>query len=270
MVFSHRSNGNVSSRGKDTRTNISDNLHFAEESPVIFFITIPNTVHGEQLFVQLIQSITARTWLFRFCRVTLCFLCAEVMAKRCMAQPGSANRNRISVITQSLAKPEILLDSSHFDTEKFFPSNSGIGRRWLGRSSNEMSTMSINMPSGKSKTEQCLLRIEPLEEPLVSGNIADCYEYITRHLFVLRASKISDALSRMAPGANKLLDVLREGTHPCLKESGPIDINPDTKVHYLTVQELIAITRIFERWPFKPEILFDVSIVQNISRARNL
>lgn len=240
---------------------ISYSRTIPDESPILYFITLPNTVHGEQLFAQLIAAIANRLWLFRFARISLAMICSEQIAMRCLAETSSKFRNRLSVSTQVVSEPHLLLDSSHFlpNANHFWPSSPTIGPR-LPQTKKHSSLVAGRLSSGNTKQDQCLLLIEPKQQPLVSGGDADAYDYLTRNMFVLKAQTVAQSLTHMAPGAVRLLDVMKQGTHPVMREMGEhITIDPDTKVNQLSVKQFVALAKLFDRWPFRPAQLFEVS-----------
>jgi transcription factor 1 len=151
------------------------------------------------------------------------------------------------------------MDSSHFlpHHDHFYPKEPPIGPRLpLTRSSAYLGVGKLS--SGLSKADNCLMVIEPREEPLVAGTDFEAYEYILRNLFVLRATGIASALKHMAPGAANILNVIKAG-HPAMATIGPIDIDPDTLVNDLTIKQFVGLAKMFERWPFRPAHLFEVS-----------
>ena len=52
----------------------------ADPSPLYFVAQLPNTVHGEQLFAQIVHAISSGSWLFKFGRVKMAFVCGESVA----------------------------------------------------------------------------------------------------------------------------------------------------------------------------------------------
>lgn len=51
-----------------------------------------------------------------------------------------------------------------------------------------------NLPSGASRQGMCLLTIEPRKDPLISNDVIESFEFVTRNLFVLRTQPISKAM----------------------------------------------------------------------------
>jgi len=163
----------------------------------------------------------------------------------------------MTALAQALGEPRIVMDSSQFlpHENHFYPPKPLIGPRLPltkgGIASGKMST-------GLSKTENCLLLIEPRVQPLVSGVEMDAYEFILRNLFVLRKNAVGKALTHMAPGATSILDKMRNG-HPAMASVGAVEIDPATNVEDLTILQLVGLAKMFERWPFRPVHLFEVS-----------
>ncbi|KAH0609435.1 uncharacterized protein H6S33_012921 [Morchella sextelata] len=73
----------------------------------------------------------------------------------------------------------------------------------------------------------------------------ETFNWLLRTLFLLRAHTISSALATLAPGGEYILDNLAAGVH----------INPDQRTRTLTADELVEITRAWETWPFRSELL---------------
>lgn len=73
----------------------------------------------------------------------------------------------------------------------------------------------------------------------------ETFAWLVKNLFVLRATGIGDALRTIAPGAD---DVLQDTVLPDGKR-----VDARKRVRTLNVDELIAITKAWKSWPFKPE-----------------
>jgi transcription factor 1 len=161
-------------------------------------------------------------------------------------------------VTQVLAEAEILLESEHLSPHEhhFWPYQHSAGGR-LPRTQNP-DISKENKTGSLLAYGQCLLKIEPRADVLLQPQEVEPFEYIVRNLFVKRASSIKSQLAHLAPGAVKLLDVMRDD-HPALAALGPVDINPDTLICDMTHTQFIALSKIFERWPFKPRSYFEVS-----------
>ena len=163
----------------------------------------------------------------------------------------------MSLLAQALTDSRIVMDSTHFlpHEEHFWPDTPDIGPRLPitrtgGFSHGKMST-------GMAKVDNCLLLVEPKIQPLISGAEMDSFEYILRNLFVLKRHSVSSALKHMAPGADNILKMLHSG-HPVMETMGPIEIDPETIVMDLTVEQFVCLAKLFDRWPFRPVHLFEV------------
>lgn len=248
-------------------------------SPVVFFAHLPTSVHGEQLLAQLITAIANRLWMFQYARMPMFFVCSEHVAQvrllllevrrparslnapsssqRCIAPPNHRLRGKMSLLAQALTNSRIVMDSTHFlpHEEHFWPDTPDIGPRLPitrtgGFSHGKMST-------GMAKVDNCLLLVEPKIQPLISGAEMDSFEYVLRNLFVLKRHSVSSALKHMAPGADNILKMLHSG-HPVMETMGPIEIDPETIVMDLTVEQFVCLAKLFDRWPFRPVHLFEV------------
>ncbi|KAH8151728.1 uncharacterized protein LAJ45_04350 [Morchella importuna] len=73
----------------------------------------------------------------------------------------------------------------------------------------------------------------------------ETFNWLLRTLFLLRAHTISSALATLAPGGEHILDNLAPGVH----------IDPEQRTRTLTADELVEITRAWETWPFRNELL---------------
>lgn len=167
----------------------------------------------------------------------------------------------MSVISQALTDVRILMDSSHLlpHHEHFWPDAPVVGRRLpltpSGMGPGKLST-------GQSKEDNCLLLFEPKVKPMISGVEFEAYEYLIKGLFVMKASSIKKALKHMLPGAVSILDAMKRG-HPAMTSIGQVDVDPEELVCNLTVTQLVALAKMFERWPFRPQHLFSVSIISD-------
>ena len=70
-------------------------------SPIIYFAQLPNTVHGEQLFAQIVHAISSRSWLFKFGRVKMVFVCGDTVSMRSLASPQDLrSRAKLGTVVQ--------------------------------------------------------------------------------------------------------------------------------------------------------------------------
>lgn len=166
-------------------------------------------------------------------------------------------RGKMTLLAEALTDTRILLDSSHFlpHEEHFWPSYPEIGPR-LPRTRSTLNTGKLS--SGITKSDNCLLLVEPKVKPMVSGVDMDAFEFVLRNLFVLKSHPVGEALKHMAPGAANILNMMQSG-HPAMQTIGPVKVDPGMRVTDLSVEQLVGLAKVFERWPFRPLNLFQVS-----------
>ncbi|WFD31373.1 hypothetical protein MSPP1_002408 [Malassezia sp. CBS 17886] len=169
-------------------------LDWSAPSPIVFVAQLPNTVHGEQLYAQLVHAISSGFWLFKYGRVPMTFVCGESIATRSLAQPQDhRNRAKLGTTVQCLAAPRLVTPAEQLlpYADHFYPPTA-----WIGPRVPITSTFipNSNISSGLSKRNLCVMQVDPLEQPLVSARDMDSFEFLTRNLFVLKTKPIADAL----------------------------------------------------------------------------
>ncbi|PWN32256.1 S-adenosyl-L-methionine-dependent methyltransferase [Meira miltonrushii] len=258
-------------RQPDYKDGIFAGDSWKKPSSLLFLAQLPNTVHSEQLVSQLLRSISNRYWLYRHARVRMAFICSQQMAERCMAQVSDRLYGKLTLVAGAMADCTVALDSSHFKpyAEHFWPSKPAVGPQ---------TPITVHLGSIKdhrqqatpAKTDQCLLILEPRVKPLIEGSSElESFDYITKNLFILRSSHVKKALAHIAPGADNILDAMNSGKHPAMQEIGNVTIDPKTIVSKLTLTQLIGLSKMFDRWPFRPANLFDEGRIEEIAEHRN-
>lgn len=225
-------------------------------SPLVFVAQIPNTVHGEQLFAQLVHAISSGFWLFQYGRVKMVFVCGETVATRALATPAnSRDRAKLGTTVQCLSTPELLISSDQLQPygDYFYPPTPSIGPRVPITNT---FIPNANISSGLSKRNLAVLSIDPLKHLLVKSRDLDAFEFLTRNLFVLKTKPISEALKHVAPGAANILKMLAPD-RPGMQDRPHEVILPDTPVVQLTNEQWAALAVVFEKWPFRPQNLFE-------------
>ncbi|KAN0059882.1 hypothetical protein ACQY0O_008456 [Thecaphora frezii] len=231
-------------------------LAWQSKSPIFFFAQLPNTVHGEQLFAQIVHAIASRLWLFRYGRIRLGFVCGEALARRCLAQAGDRNnRAKLGTTVQCLADVEIHIDSEHFSPHHhhFFPHTLAIGPR-VPVSSGHIPNS--NPSTGLTRTGMCMMTLVPKQKPMLDQRDIEAFEFVTRNLFVLKSKSVHEALTHIAPGGQNVLKMLTKDrvAQGLIRDDEVID--PNTKVYDLTNAQWTSLARTFEKWPFRPEVSF--------------
>ncbi|PWN28371.1 hypothetical protein BDZ90DRAFT_274123 [Jaminaea rosea] len=129
-------------------------------APVVFVSQLPNTVHGDQLYTQLIAAMGNGGWIFPYGRIKLAFVMPETLAKRATANAGSAWRARIGTLGGIYAWQRIIQSAQSLEpqTDCFWPENLRAQRRTLR---NAASISNENMASGSSQLAMCTLTAVP-------------------------------------------------------------------------------------------------------------
>jgi len=225
-------------------------------SPIVFFAQLPNTVHGEQLFAQLVNAISSRLWLFQFGRVKMVFVCGETVALRSMASPQDPRtRAKLGATVQCLSTPRQLLSGDEMEpyAEHMYPPTPSIGPRVPVTS---IFIPNSNISTGLQKRKLTALEIDPLRSPLIDARDMDSFEFLTRNMFVLKSKTVLEGLKHTAPGANNILRLVAP-EHPRMKDRPDDVVLPDTPIVELTNQQWASLASAFERWPFRPDTHVD-------------
>ncbi|CEH14404.1 DIMETHYLADENOSINE TRANSFERASE 1, MITOCHONDRIAL [Ceraceosorus bombacis] len=252
------------SQGKVSRLRKHDTESWTAKSQIIFLAQLPNIVYSEQLFAQLCHAIAHRQWYYQFTRVKMAFVCSEALANRALAEPGNRARAKLGVIVQSLADVTKALPASEFlpHSQKIYPSTALRDPELIQREidSNQGKVLAAyktsRLAANLSKRGTSLIIVDPKIKPLVGHGELDALEFITRNLFVLRNQTVEHALKHVAPGAENLLQHLKPDTEETRDHPERI-ILPDYIVMHLTNEQWAALARVFDCWPFRPQILIE-------------
>lgn len=225
-------------------------------SPILFFAQLPNTVHGEQLYAQLVHAISSRSWLFKYGRVQMVFVCGETVALRSLASPQDMRtRAKLGATVQSLSTPKTIMEADELEpyAEHMYPSTPSVGPRVPVTS---VFIPNSNISTGLQKRKLTVLAVDPLKEPLIAGRDMDAFEFLTRNMFVLKTKTVAEGLKHVAPGAHNVLNLL-SADHPRMKERKADVVLPDTPIVELTNRQWAALAEAFEKWPFRPDVYVD-------------
>ncbi|WFD36057.1 hypothetical protein MCUN1_002928 [Malassezia cuniculi] len=231
-------------------------LNWDAESDLVFVAQLPNSVHSEQLFAQLVNASVEGYWLFKYGRMSMSFVCGEGIGTRSMATTTEKNaRAKLGVTVQCVSTPSIPLNASDLSPYEnhFYPQTPQIGPRVLSRSAQ---IPHANIASGLNRQGLCMVNIEPLANPLVHKRDMASLEYLLRNLFVRRAQPVINALKNAAPGAGGILRKLQADQMET-KDHPERIVDPNTLVTELTNEQWAAMAVVFEKWPFRPRNLDD-------------
>ncbi|CAO1631169.1 unnamed protein product [Sympodiomycopsis kandeliae] len=299
--------------------------------PLVFVAQLPNSVLGDQFFVQIMSAAAYGGWLFKYGRVKIICVIPETMARKALAPPKVQERAKISVLSRVISHCKILLPCIGIQPRAahiYPPTLKALTRATVSRLiSNDQ------MASPAHHVEMCGFEFIPRERQMWgwrqaagvkedfnenddSNNIPQEYnqgivteeyeslEFLMRNLFVLKRHPIIDTLERTYPGAKSILSRLsgefvqaKNGRFPSvapfsrqwnstvpsifneqLKQTDPAKteqpllfhpasklapmpkltaIPPQTQVDALTDEQWISLARVFERWPFRPSVLYE-------------
>lgn len=225
-------------------------------SPIIYFAQLPNTVHGEQLFAQIVHAISSRSWLFKFGRVKMVFVCGDTVSMRSLASPQDLrSRAKLGTVVQSLSTPRLLLTGDDLEpyASHMFPPTPSVGPRVPLTS---VLIPNTNISSGLLKRKLSVLEVEPLKDPLIDARDMESFEFLTRNMFVLKTKTVEEGLKHVMPGANNVLRLLSP-SHPRMRDRPEDVVLPDTPIVQLTNRQWASLAEAFEKWPFKPTIYMD-------------
>lgn len=231
-----------------------DSDDWKEDIPLEVFMTIPNTVLGEQLVVQLISAIGNRTWLFRYGRVKVHLIITENLADRLVIEPGTFNRSKINVVTEALATVQYRMRG-----DEFFPLTShtySAGQLVVGKGAYSRAVRvaggprTDNAASGLNRQRLAFVTITPRKDPLVTPELYPTFDWLMKNVLVLRTNTIYQSLRHVAPGAEEIVHRLAPGGMSLRSQEEAI--KPSERVCDLTAKQLVALARVFDIWPFKP------------------
>ncbi|KAH6897632.1 S-adenosyl-L-methionine-dependent methyltransferase [Coprinopsis sp. MPI-PUGE-AT-0042] len=227
----------------DWKSGLHPNLQFIQH--------MPSSVIGEQLLSQYIRTIPDRMWLFKYGRVPLDLITTgrmwQVPYKATEKHP--LQRCKIGVLGQATSEVELAVPPRRMDPYDlhFWPKSRGAGK----------ANYNMVLESRKTGNPHIAMRLTPLEEPLIKSGELDVWDYVTRKLFISKATPVSKSIQGLGPGATGLLKAL---TDPALPLEQQLDVTKPPRS--LNVHEWKLIADAFEKWPFRPDNLsIDVDLL---------
>ncbi|KAG5438316.1 hypothetical protein PCANB_002804 [Pneumocystis canis] len=196
-----------------------DQIH----SSLLFAAHLPHGALGEQLLAQFFTARFDEIWIHQYGRIRMLLWVTTPLARRIMAAPGKPGRCKLSVVSETVANCRIIIG------------NKDIPGLWSG-----LKTIPEDFIREK---DLILMEAIPLSEIPIKTSL-DSFDYVVRHLFVLRKTPLMRAISTLGPGAEILAKDL------------PLKLL-DKKVDEMTRDDFDEIAQVFDKWPFKPKILFD-------------
>ncbi|KIJ49434.1 hypothetical protein M422DRAFT_246523 [Sphaerobolus stellatus SS14] len=211
--------------------------NWSDKPDLEFICQLPNTVHGEQFLSQMLRAIPHKTWLFKYGRIPLHLFMVESLFDKMRARPQELKRGKLSVIAEATADIQCTLPFPVLQPydKHFWPSTYGGSPTPAAR---------------KPGKPMVLATVKPKETQRILPNMADKWDFVLRHLFVLKTTELRKALPSMAPGAKALIPYL---SGPDVPIEDQVDIT--TPIRNLTIQDWENIVKAFDRWPFAPKDL---------------
>ncbi|CCD27284.1 RNA polymerase specificity factor NDAI_0K00930 [Naumovozyma dairenensis CBS 421] len=222
-----------------------------------FLITGNLTNHNnESLIMQWFACIGNQNWLQRFGRVKMLLWIPVSTAIKLLAPLGSKNRSKMSVIGDTLTDINLIAISNEKDLKKFdavlLKNNHPLV---FDGSDNKMMLQTVNHSNSNDSSNNSivLLEITPKFIELDFEN----WDYVTKHLMVLKRTKLTDAFDSLGHGSKDYFTSKIEDKDFLKKTPADLDW-----------KEFIHLTELFANWPFKPDIYMDfIDILQEESSA---
>lgn len=218
--------------------------------PLVAVLQLPNSVLGDQFFVQTMAASGSGNWLYKYGRVKVVGIVADTMVSRALAPPGHRERAKMSTLSRILTHMRVILPRVGLTPKQtqFFPPSLRPLVRSLA-TSNMSGIESGHMATAENHVHMCGYELLPRQRQVwawrrgagVSENfitqdpqyprvddggpsipVPDEYnqgissveyealEFLLRSVFVLRNSPVHDSLARSYAGMAALLSRLTE------------------------------------------------------------
>ncbi|CCF56636.1 hypothetical protein KAFR_0B03390 [Kazachstania africana CBS 2517] len=187
----------------------------------------------EGLLMQWFNCLGVGNWIQKYGRVKMLVWMPTSTAAKLLAKPSTKLRAKCSVVCEAYSISNLIALSNVQDFKQF-------DKDTLEKSSPVVLEEHDIVP--ESGASIALMEIDPLEH-----NIAcDEWDYVTKHLMILKKTPFNDAVESLGHGAR---DYFR----------GKIANEAFMKRHPITftAEEFKYLTSIFSNWPFKPDIYLD-------------
>ncbi|KAJ7188295.1 S-adenosyl-L-methionine-dependent methyltransferase [Mycena filopes] len=207
--------------------------------PQLHFVShLATNVAGEQFVSQLLRNMPDQQWLFKYGRVPMSLLLSEYIWKRILGDDLKL-RCKLSMIAAAVSSFKLAVPYSDLQPyAKHFHPIPSVARLAAREQEKQLLT---NKPGNPFVA----INFTPLQDQRIRPGQLDKWDYCLRHLYVNRAKPIKAAIPFLAPGAQSLLKVLTVGDH---------QVNPDTPVREMTLQDWSLLVNAFDDWPFAPEV----------------
>ncbi|SCW01759.1 LAFE_0E06634g1_1 [Lachancea fermentati] len=187
---------------------------------------------GEGLFMQWLACIGNKNWLQKYGRIRMLVWVPESTAIKVLAKPGEQIRSKCSVVADTFTDTRLIATTNSTSLRKF---NSKILEK---HEPILFPTEDIWLTGGKPIS---LLEVTPKEHNVDLDN----WDYVTKHLLILKSTPLLEALDSLGHGAKDYFTgkLDREFLKKTAKD--------------LDTEEFLYLTNLFDKWPFKPDIYMD-------------
>ncbi|KAG1185673.1 hypothetical protein G6F36_006765 [Rhizopus arrhizus] len=187
------------------------NTDWSKVHPNIFFTgLIPKGRKGEQLLSQFICCVNNRMAMQTFGRVPMAFWIPDQLFTKFTAGPSDSNRCKMSVVAEACSTLKVIYTTKEGD---IYP-----------------------------ESVYHLVSIVPLEESKIKADW-DVFEYVLKHLFVMRRQPLKSMVRTLGPGAEIIL--------------GRLSFDTSILIRDLSAEQLSEVAQKFDEWPLRPKVLFE-------------
>lgn len=199
------------------------------------FLVMANLTNSSQegLLMQWFNCIGNRNWLQRFGLVKMLLWVPTSAAAKLLAVPSMQLRSKCSVVREAFTDTKLVAlsdasDEKHFDKHVWKESAPLIF--------NNEDTYPLRGPG------IALLEVNPKNHNIDLDN----WDYITKHLLILKKTPLKDAVESLGHGGKEYFSQKIED--PQLLKKCPVELTND---------EFIFLADLFNLWPFKPDVYVD-------------
>lgn len=193
---------------------------------------LTNSAH-EGLLMQWFNCIGNTNWLQRFGFVKMLLWVPVSSAIKLLAAPGMHMRSKCSVVREAFTDTNLVAISNGIDKTLFH-------KNLL--ESNDPLIFQNEDTYPQRGNGIALLEVNPKKHITDLDN----WDYVTKHLLILRKTRLKDAVESLGHGAKDYFSQKVED--PTFLNKYPVD---------LTNEDFNYLTNLFNLWPFKPDIYMD-------------
>ncbi|AQZ16396.1 MTF1 (YMR228W) [Zygosaccharomyces parabailii] len=199
------------------------------------FLVVANLTNASQegLLMQWFNCIGNRNWLQRFGLVKMLLWVPVSAAAKLMAVPSMQLRSKCSVVREAFTNTKLVAISDATAKKQF---DEII---WKESAPIVFDNEETHPTRGSGIA---LLEVNPKSHTIDLDN----WDYITKHLLILKKTPLRDAVESLGHGAKEYFS--QRIKDPNFLNKCPVD---------LTNEEFIFLADLFNLWPFKPDIYVD-------------